>query len=416
MNVIECRELAKCYLLGTSQTSLREALPRLAGRLLGRRRPERDSFWALRDVSFTVQAGEILGIIGHNGAGKSTILKLLSRVTRPTSGTVETRGRLAALIELGAGFHPDLTGRENIFLNGAILGLRRDEIRRRLDQIVAFAELEPFIDTPIKRYSSGMYVRLAFAIAAHVEADLLLVDEVLSVGDAAFQARCLAKMRELHAAGTTIVLISHDTWTVQRFCRRALLLSGGHLVADGDAEAVVERYQEQIRAADHAPAAPQPDTPADEPAIVRVELLAEDGAPARELAFNGRIVVRAHYHAPRPIEAPLLVLRVRRSDGLVCCALNSRDAASTPLAAGAGTIHARLGPLPLVPDFYRVELLVVDRELPLLHAAGSSELFRVAGAIANARDAGVFAPAIEWLGVEPGAAATPPVVSWERTP
>jgi lipopolysaccharide transport system ATP-binding protein len=417
MSVIDCRQLAKCYQLGANQVSLREALPGLVGRLLGRRRPDPGVFWALQDVSFQVQAGEILGIIGPNGAGKSTILKLLSRVTRPTSGSVETRGRLAALIELGAGFHPDLTGRENVFLNGAILGLRRDEIRRRFDAIVDFAGIEPFIDTPIKRYSSGMYVRLAFAIAAHVEADLLLVDEVLSVGDTAFQAKCLEKMHKLHAAGTTIVLISHDLWTILRFCRRALLLSGGRLIADGTPEMVVERYQEQIRAASEPPhPLAQVGAPSTEAQIVQVDLLDDRGVPARELTFNTRLTVRAHYRAPQPIVAPLLLLRICRSDGLVCCALNNRDAVPMTIAEGEGLLQARVGPLPLVPDFYRVDLLVLDRDLPLIYAGGSSEVFRITGVIANARDAGVFAPEIKWMGVvargaEVGENWTP---VWER--
>jgi lipopolysaccharide transport system ATP-binding protein len=417
MNVIECRDLAKCYQLGTAQTSLREALPRLAARLVGRRRPDPDTFWALRDVSFTVQAGEILGIIGHNGAGKSTILKLLSRVTRPTSGSVTTRGRVAALIELGAGFHPDLTGRENVFLNGAILGLSRAEIRRRFDAIVAFAGLEQFIDTPIKRYSSGMYLRLAFAIAAHVQADLLLVDEVLAVGDTAFQARCLEKMRELHANGTTIVLISHDSWTVQRFCRRALLLSGGRLIADGTPETVIERYQEQIRSAGSA-SAPHTEAAVGENRIAQVELLDAGGEPVRELAFNGRLTMRARYFAPQPIAAPVFVLRLRRSDGLLCCALNSRNAITAPLGAGEGVFEALIGPLPLVPDFYRVEVLIIDRTLPLVYAAGASEQFRVKGAVSNARDAGVFAPNIEWRDIEAAevVVSAPPAATWERRP
>lgn len=400
MAVIECHRVAKRYQRGISETSLREALARLAGRLAGRQAADPDLFWALQDVSFAVEAGELLGIIGHNGAGKSTILKLLARITRPTSGSVHTRGRLAALIELGAGFHPDLTGRENIFLNGAMLGLRRDEIRRQLEAIVDFAEIEPFIDTPIKRYSSGMYLRLAFAIAAHVRADLLLVDEMLAVGDTAFQAKCLARMRELNRDGATIVLISHDTWTVQRFCRRALLLDHGLLVADGDPEAVIERYQEGLRGDLHGDIAP-PVAAHPQVQIVRVELRDESGETGRALNFGERLSVYVHYSAPQPLEA-LLVLRIRRADGLLCCALNSRDNPEVGLLpAGEGAFAARIGPLPLVPDFYRVEAMLVDRVEPLLYAAGASELFRIRGGLANARDAGVFAPDIVWMGVAP---------------
>lgn len=399
MPVITCQNLAKSYWLGTPRTSLREALPELAGRLFGRRPADQGAFWALRDVSFQVEAGEVLGIVGHNGAGKSTLFKLLSRITRPTSGRLQTSGRLAALIELGAGFHPDLTGRENVFLNGAILGLRREEIRRRFDAIVEFAGLEQFIDTPIKRYSSGMYVRLAFAIAAHVEADLLLVDEVLSVGDTAFQAKCLEKMRELHRGGTTIVLISHDIWTVQRFCSRALLLAGGRLIADGDPEAVIERYQEQVRGEQQAEAPTAHAAPLEgEAQIIRVELQDAGGAAAREFDFSSQVLVRVHYRAPQPIIAPVLVLRIHRADGLVCCALNNLNEPEVALE-GEGHFDALIGPLPLVPDFYRIEALILDREQPLTHAFGLSELLRIRGALVNARDGGVFAPDIAWLGV-----------------
>jgi len=198
MAVIEFEHVSKAYRLGASRTSLREAISQIGHKLFSRSGAQTNNqlFWALNDVSFKVEQGEVLGIIGHNGAGKSTILKLLSKVAYPTSGQIRTQGRMAALIELGAGFHPDLSGRENVYLNGSILGLKRQEIDAQFSSIVEFAGLEKFIDTPVKRYSSGMYVRLAFAVAAHVRADLLLVDEVLSVGDMAFQQRCMAKMNE----------------------------------------------------------------------------------------------------------------------------------------------------------------------------------------------------------------------------
>lgn len=199
-------------------------------------------FWALRDVSVEVPAGETLGLIGHNGAGKSTLLKLLCGITAPTSGEIRIRGRLAALIELGSGFHPELTGRENVYLSGAILGMRRREIARKLDSIVSFAGVEAFLDVPVKFYSSGMYVRLGFAIAAHLDVDVLLVDEVLAVGDAAFQARCLGRIRELQRDGTTILLISHDLAAIERLAARAVLLDHGRVVAEGVPRDVVSAY------------------------------------------------------------------------------------------------------------------------------------------------------------------------------
>jgi lipopolysaccharide transport system ATP-binding protein len=219
---------------------LREPRPRgLWSRVI----PSYQEFWALRDVTFDVPRGEALGIIGPNGAGKSTLLKLLSEITAPTAGEIRLYGRLAALIEVGSGFHPELTGRENVFLSGSILGMRRAEIRAKLAQIVEFAGIGDFIDAPVKWFSSGMYVRLGFAIAAHLDPQILLVDEALAVGDADFQQRCYERIDALRAAGITIVFISHDLYSVERLCDRALLMQHGAVVADGPAAAVVARYR-----------------------------------------------------------------------------------------------------------------------------------------------------------------------------
>ena len=199
-------------------------------------------FWALRDVSFDVQQGEVLGIIGRNGAGKSTLLKILSRITEPTAGRVTLRGRVASLLEVGTGFHPELTGRENIFLNGAILGMSRAEIRRKFDEIVAFAEVEQFLDTPVKRYSSGMYVRLAFAVAAHLEPEILVVDEVLAVGDAEFQKKCLGKMGEVAKGGRTVLFVSHNMAAIRRLCSRVILLKNGRITQSGNVNQCIDTY------------------------------------------------------------------------------------------------------------------------------------------------------------------------------
>ena len=203
---------------------------------------EVEEFWALQDVSFEVKQGEVLGIIGRNGAGKSTLLKILSRITEPTAGRVTLRGRVASLLEVGTGFHPELTGRENIYLNGAILGMSRAEIRRKFDEIVAFAETEKFLDTPVKRYSSGMYVRLAFAVAAHLEPEILVVDEVLAVGDAEFQKKCLGKMSEVARGGRTVLFVSHNLSAVTQLTDRAILLSGGRILQSGRSSVVVQLY------------------------------------------------------------------------------------------------------------------------------------------------------------------------------
>lgn len=201
-----------------------------------------ETFWALKDISFEINAGQVVGIIGHNGAGKSTLLKILSDITEPTGGYVDIYGRVGSLLEVGTGFHPELTGRENIYLNGAILGMKKSEIERKLDEIVAFAEIDKFIDTPVKHYSSGMYVRLAFAVAAHLEPDILVVDEVLAVGDVAFQKKCLGKMDDVSKEGRTVILVSHNMNAIQRLCPTSLLLNKGHLVARGDTTDIIAQY------------------------------------------------------------------------------------------------------------------------------------------------------------------------------
>lgn len=241
---IRVQELGKQYRSGgrAPAATLREALYD-ALRAPWRRQPERRrDFWALQDVSFEVRRSEVLGVIGPNGAGKSTLLKILSRITEPTRGRVEMRGRVGSLLEVGTGFHPELSGRENVYLNGAILGMRRGEIAARFDEIVAFAELEAFIDMPVKRYSTGMYLRLAFAVAAHLEPEILLVDEVLAVGDARFQRRCLGKMGEAARAGRAVLLVSHNMAAIANLCQQALVLEQGRVAYQGDAQTAVLRY------------------------------------------------------------------------------------------------------------------------------------------------------------------------------
>ena len=233
--IIEVRHLSKRYQLGAiGATSLREEARRLWDRARGVPHPDSKEFWALRDVSFDVQPGEVVGVIGRNGAGKSTLLKILSRITEPTGGSAKLRGRVASLLEVGTGFHPELTGRENVFLNGAILGMTRAEVRGKFDEIVAFAEVDQFIDTPVKRYSSGMYVRLAFAVAAHLEPEILIVDEVLAVGDAQFQKKCLGKMEEVSRShGRTILFVSHNLEAIEHLCTSTVYFSQGRLIGAG---------------------------------------------------------------------------------------------------------------------------------------------------------------------------------------
>lgn len=251
--IIRVEHLGKKYLLkhkagGERYHALRDVLAgglKTGFRLFAKdkaKSPTREEFWALKDVSFEVNEGEVVGIIGRNGAGKSTLLKILSRITEPTTGRVTLNGRVASLLEVGTGFHPELTGRENIYLNGTILGMRRAEIARKFDEIVAFAEVEKFLDTPVKRYSSGMYVRLAFAVAAHLEPEILVVDEVLAVGDAAFQKKCLGKMGEVARGGRTVLFVSHNMQAVQTLCRSCIRLERGRMTSQGDVNLVVSEY------------------------------------------------------------------------------------------------------------------------------------------------------------------------------
>jgi len=260
--VIRAQNVGKKYLITHQQReryqALRDSLAAVFKNMLnwvsGRRgvnrlrHANREPFWALKGVEFEISRGERVGIIGRNGAGKSTLLKVLSRITEPTTGRVAIRGKVASLLEVGTGFHPELTGRENIFLNGAILGMTKDEIRRKFDDIVAFSEIEKFLDTPVKRYSSGMYVRLAFAVAAHLEPEILIVDEVLAVGDAAFQKKCLGRMGEVSREGRTVLFVSHNMSAVRQLCDRAMVIDGGNKVFDGEVGAAISFYQEQLLA------------------------------------------------------------------------------------------------------------------------------------------------------------------------
>ncbi|MGD2184191.1 ABC transporter ATP-binding protein [Lusitaniella coriacea] len=250
--IIRVEHLGKKYRLGRQQEpyrSLRDVLTQKVRRLL---RPSQvnlqpfEEFWALDDVSFTIKRGDRVGIIGRNGAGKSTLLKILSRITEPTAGRVALRGRVASLLEVGTGFHPELTGRENIYLNGAILGMSKAEIRRKFDEIVAFAEVARFLDTPVKRYSSGMYVRLAFAVAAHLEPDILVVDEVLAVGDAGFQKKCLGKMKDVGQQGRTVIFVSHQMGTISQLCNRAFLFDRGRILTEGTPQETIAAYMKNL--------------------------------------------------------------------------------------------------------------------------------------------------------------------------
>ena len=296
-------------------TALRDVIvDKLRGALLPRRRepdePEAvEDFWALKDVSFEVRRGDVLGIIGRNGAGKSTLLKILSRITEPTEGLIELDGRVASLLEVGTGFHPELTGRENIFLNGAILGMARAEIRRKFDEIVAFAEVERFLDTPVKRYSSGMYVRLAFAVAAHLEPEILIVDEVLAVGDAEFQKKCLGKMGEIATKqGRTVLFVSHNMTAISTLTQTALLLQSGRIAATGGTASVISEYVRNFKSDDLLyKSEPWPD----KPRVTRVELVTSEANNVH--VWSNPFEVRFRITTPRAVRGLCLSFQIFNS-------------------------------------------------------------------------------------------------------
>jgi lipopolysaccharide transport system ATP-binding protein len=320
-----------------------------------------DAFWALRGIQLEVARSRSLGIIGRNGAGKSTLFKLLAGITAPTRGRIVIEGRVAALIEVGSGFHPELTGRENVFLSGAILGMRRREIADKLDRIVAFAGVERFIDTPVKRYSSGMYVRLGFAIAAHLEPDVLLVDEVLSVGDAEFQPKCLERIQQLKDLGTTNLFISHDLSAVERLCDRAILLEAGEIVADGPPASVVATYHRRLTAPSLVPGAPVEPV---KTGVVLTNLTVRDPERPRDLALRtGQpIAVEIRYQATRPLRDVEVELRYYSADAQTCLAATrtGERGERLELRPPGGVVEFSCEALPLKGGAYYVGAIVRD--------------------------------------------------------
>jgi lipopolysaccharide transport system ATP-binding protein len=298
--IIKVLGMGKRYRLGQVQgyKTLRESLTGWLSRPLRRRAtgPDPEEFWALRDISFEVKPGEVLGIIGRNGAGKSTLLKILSRITSPTEGFADLSGRVASLLEVGTGFHPELTGRENIYLNGAILGMSSAEIRRKFDEIVAFSEVEKFLDTPVKHYSSGMYTRLAFAVAAHLEPEILIVDEVLAVGDAQFQKKCMGKMGDVAREGRTVLFVSHNMPAVANLCSRAILLTRGRVAADGPAQEIVNRYISSGQDASGEVTWDDPDTaPGNEKVRLHAVRVLSDGQAVSEVEIQNEVNIQIEY-------------------------------------------------------------------------------------------------------------------------
>jgi lipopolysaccharide transport system ATP-binding protein len=351
----------KKYRRGERHDTLRDLVPSLVSRMVRGRATtlEASEFWALMDVSFTVSPGEALGLIGPNGAGKSTMLKVLTKILRPTKGRAFVKGRVGSLIEVAAGFHPDLTGRENVFLQGAIMGMPQAEIARKFDAIVDFAGVEDFITTPVKRYSSGMNARLGFAIAAHFDPDVLLIDEVLSVGDVTFQAKCMARMKALLQSGVPLVFVSHNLTAVVDLCTRALLIDRGGVRYDGrpaDAVAEFRRYRPEPTAA--APGAARPDTPIH---ITGVDLL-QPGGESSALFVTGRgLTVRVRYQATAPVDHPQFAIEFHNADGIYCAGINTRmDERDFGRVDGAGYVDLVIPKLPLLRGSYSVSAGILD--------------------------------------------------------
>jgi lipopolysaccharide transport system ATP-binding protein len=320
---------------------------------------------ALQDVNFTVRQGEVLGIIGRNGAGKSTILKILSRVTAPTSGKIKVKGRVASLLEVGTGFHSDLTGRENIYLNGAIFGMSRKEIDRKFDEIVDFSEVEKFIDTPVKRYSSGMFVRLAFAVAAHLDPEILVVDEVLAVGDAEFQKKCLGKMGDVAKEGRTVLFVSHNMTTVQNLCTRGILLESGKLTLTGSVQTVIEYYLSRAHQAAKAEGTNLENwsdrAGSGRAKIIRFDILDRKGNPIHEIAFNDIVRFRITCNFPDAIEAAFGVLIHSLAEVPLIDLRSSNSGLKTGKLSGQVVIETEVDALNLYPGEYYLSPWIADR-------------------------------------------------------
>ncbi|WP_026370225.1 ABC transporter ATP-binding protein [Kallotenue papyrolyticum] len=383
MSVIEFERVSKKFTLH------REKRNTLQERMVNLFRPRGagETFWALRDVSFSVAPGETLGLIGHNGSGKSTTLKLITRILEPTSGRVRVRGRISALLELGSGFHPDLTGRDNIFLNGSLLGFSRADMQRRIDEIIDFAELGPFIDTPVKHYSSGMYMRLGFAIATAVEPDILITDEVLAVGDEAFQRKCMQRIYQFRQEGRTILFVSHSLDAIRNLCTSALWLHHGELRAAGSTVATIDAYlrwanqQERARLEHERQAQAGGEAPAEEPRdegaalsnkrwgsreieITGVELLDSRGQPASVVGTGERLTIRIHYQAHQPIVEPVFGLALYHASGFQINGPNTRfGGLAFGTVRGCGHVDYTIEELPLLAGTYTITAAIYDSSM-----------------------------------------------------
>jgi lipopolysaccharide transport system ATP-binding protein len=398
--VIQFKNVTKRYNLGLTRTSLPSVISQWAKQMVRRSETSADRkfHWALRDVSFDLERGQSLALVGPNGAGKSTILKLLAKITNPTSGAVQVNGQLSALIELGAGFHPDLTGRENVFLNGTILGLTYKDIQKRFDEIVAFSEIEEFIDTPVKRYSSGMTVRLGFAVASCIEPDILLVDEVLAVGDASFRQKCIDRIKLLLGNGTSLIFVSHDMGLVRAVCERALYIEHGQLQYAGTSSEVIDLYNQIMEKQRVEKLHLSGGGEGGEVEITKMDVVDAQGNLVTEAYGDMPLEIRIHYTAFRNIGKANALVRIYRSDGLSVCLLRTHlDEFPVTLEKGGGIISARLEPNQLFGGMYYAIAWMMNADDSDGTTEGASDWFEIKNRVAGREaHAGVFEPQRTW--------------------
>jgi lipopolysaccharide transport system ATP-binding protein len=378
--------------LGSQHNSLRDALQAMTRGQKAKEGPR--EFWALRNANFEIKRGENVGIVGLNGAGKSTLLKILSQIVAPTEGRADIKGRLGALLEVGAGFHRELTGRENVFLYGSILGMSRAEVAAKFDQIVTFSEIGEFIDTPVKRYSSGMYVRLAFAVAAHLDPDILLLDEVLAVGDVGFQKKCIDFTRALERRGSTILFVSHNMFSIKTMCPRVIYLRKGEIVFDGPTEEGLRLYEKDSRLAAspwfHYDGRGAPPITATE-----IVLLDEQGREKTIFAHGERMIVRVRYRTTRPILTPDIRIGVNRSDEVHCCTFNTlADGVDIAELDGEGVIELVTPPLAFVADSYFTTINFREAGAPVASQLGAT--FHISHPVYDPLSYGVFHQRAQW--------------------
>lgn len=422
--IVRATNLGKQYSIGTREAAydtLRESIVqavrapfrRLRG---GNGKRNVDTIWALKDASFEVEPGEVVGIIGRNGAGKSTLLKVLSRITEPTTGRVELFGRVASLLEVGTGFHPELTGRENIYLNGAILGMKKTEIDSKFNQIVEFSELETFLDTPVKRYSSGMYMRLAFAVASHLEPEILVIDEVLAVGDAQFQKKCLGKMSDVATEGRTVLFVSHNMVAIQSLCKRGLWLDRGEIAADGAAGAVVSNYLHSSFGSGDSLEEVWPDIESapgnDSVRLHRVQVKPQEGVPSEHLTTKTPFSIEVEYWNLRPEAKLHITLHLYTEHEVIAFTTGSssdREWSGQPMPVGLFRSICHMPGDLLNVGRHRFKVLVIKDLSSVLYQYESAVTFEILDLEERelsqyGREPGVVKPALKWNTEQIGAA------------